>query len=72
MPLNEEVEAYRVEVLNAGTPVRSEETGGPSYLYPAADQLSDFGALQAAYTIRVAQLSATAGAGFSLTETINV
>ena len=72
VPLNEEVEAYRLEVLNAGTPVRTEETSSPSYLYANADQLLDFGALQAAYTIRVAQLSATAGAGFTLTETINV
>jgi len=72
VPLNEDVEAYRLEILNAGTPVRTEQIATPSYLYAAPDQLSDFGSLQAAYTIRIAQLSATAGAGFTLTETINV
>ena len=72
VPLNEDAEAYRLEVLDAGTPVRSQVTASPAYLYAAADQIADFGAPQAAYTIRVAQLSATAGAGFTLTETLNV
>ena len=54
VPLNEDAEAYRLEVLDAGTPVRSQVTASPAYLYAAADQIADFGAPQAAYTIRVA------------------
>jgi hypothetical protein len=35
----------------------------PTFLYPAAEQTADFGALQAVYTIQVAQVSATLGSG---------
>jgi len=35
-----------------------------SVLYPSADELADFGALQPALDLRVVQVSAAAGRGF--------
>ncbi|HWL31940.1 MAG TPA: glycoside hydrolase/phage tail family protein [Xanthobacteraceae bacterium] len=64
VPLGEAREAYAVDVLSgAGDVVRSYESSGPSLLYPAADEIADFGAPQASVTVRVAQLSATVGRG---------
>jgi len=63
VPLNEEVEAYRVEILHEGEIVRAIETPAPEIFYVNADELADFGAPQTSLTIRVAQRSAVAGAG---------
>jgi hypothetical protein len=63
VPLNESVEAYRVEVLDNGATVRTIETTAPEALYTSVDELADFGAPQASLSVRVAQLSAVIGAG---------
>ena len=63
VPLGESVEAYRVEILNGSSVVRTFEVAEPQALYPAADELADFGAPQAELTVRVAQLSASVGPG---------
>jgi hypothetical protein len=63
VPLNEEAEAYRVEILHEGEIVRAIETPAPEVFYANADELADFGAPQTSLTIRVAQRSAVAGAG---------
>jgi hypothetical protein len=70
LPLGEEREAYAVDVLSGGDIVRSYQTGTPSLLYPAADELADFGSPQSSISIRVAQLSATVGAGFPAESTL--
>jgi hypothetical protein len=64
VPLGEESEAYDVEVLQAGVAVRTFSNVSPTVLYPAADELADFGALQATLSLRVAQKSAVVGRGF--------
>jgi hypothetical protein len=61
--LGEETEAYQLNVLNGIAIVRSVTVTSPTFLYPAAEQTADFGALQAVYTIQVAQVSATLGSG---------
>ena len=43
--------------------VRTFETAAPLALYPAADEIADFGAPQPTLQVRVAPLSAIAGAG---------
>ena len=52
---DEGVERYRIEILNAGSAVRTVETETPDWLYPAADELFDFGAPQASLTFRSSQ-----------------
>ncbi len=63
VPLGEEAESYRVEILSGGVTVRSMETVRPQALYTAADQAADFGALPAVLAVRVSQVSARYGAG---------
>jgi hypothetical protein len=46
MPQPIVAEGYLVSMLNsAGTPLRTTEVQGQSYLYPAAEELADFGGL---------------------------
>ena len=52
---DEGLERYRIEIFDAGAVIRTVETATPDWLYPAADEVSDFGAPQAALTFRVAQ-----------------
>jgi hypothetical protein len=71
VPLGEVREAYAVDVLSAaGDVMRSYEVGAPSLLYPAADEIADFGTPQASVTVRVAQLSAVAGRGIPAQSTL--
>ena len=64
VPLNEDGEAYDLEVLSGGTVVRAVSgVPAPAWTYPAAAQVADFGTLQAAYTINVYQLSVLVGRG---------
>jgi hypothetical protein len=65
VPLGEATEAYQLDILDGATVVRTLEATSPSALYAAADEIADFGAPQASLHIRVAQLSATVGRGFS-------
>jgi hypothetical protein len=65
VPLAEEGELYRLEILDApgGAVLRSVETAVPMFLYTAAMQAADFGAAQWNVPIRVAQVSPVYGAG---------
>jgi len=70
VPLGEDSEQYIVDILSGATVVRTLNTASPAALYAAADEIADFGAAQTTLTIRVTQLSATVGAGFSTTATL--
>lgn len=70
--LGEETEAYEVEILSGGEVVRRIETDAPTALYPAAEQIADFGALPAALEVSVHQLSATVGPGVAARATLAV
>ncbi len=63
VPLNEDREAYAIEIMAGGASLRSFASSAPELLYPSSTELVDFGAPQASHSIRVAQLSATAGPG---------
>jgi hypothetical protein len=65
VPLGEEAEAYRLEILDApgGDALRSFDLGAPTLLYTAAMQTADFGSPQWNVAIRVRQMSAVYGAG---------
>ncbi|AMJ59238.1 baseplate multidomain protein megatron [Bosea sp. PAMC 26642] len=63
VPLGEDSERYVVGVLNGTEPLRQAETAAPSWLYPAALELADFGAPQADIDLVIAQISVVAGRG---------
>jgi hypothetical protein len=63
VPLGEETDAYTLEILSGGAVVRTIACASPQALYAAADELADFGAAQTSLHVRVAQISATVGAG---------
>ncbi|HVL74270.1 MAG TPA: hypothetical protein VM434_20540, partial [Beijerinckiaceae bacterium] len=71
VPLGESLEAYALDVLQGATTLRSFVVGVPECLYPAADELADFGAPQADLAVRVAQTNAF-GRGFETTVTVPV
>lgn len=71
IPLGEEREAYEIDIaLPAGT--RTLSAASPSILYPASQELADFGAPQTSLTVSLHQMSATAGRGFPRTATLSV
>ncbi len=72
VPLGEAQERYAVDILAGDTLLRSLETGTPQVLYPQADELADFGSLQTSLTLRVAQISASAGRGNAITATLSI
>ncbi|WP_428029266.1 baseplate multidomain protein megatron [Ancylobacter sp.] len=72
VPLGETAEAYEVEILSGASVKRRFTTAAPNLLYAAADEIADFGAVQAFHDVRIAQLSAEAGAGPALTTRLRV
>ena len=72
MPLNEDAEAYDVEVLDgSGTVIRTVSgLPAPSWTYPAAAQATDFGGALNAYTANVYQLSVLYGRGQVATQRV--
>lgn len=75
VPLNEDSEEYELEIYDSpgGTLLRT-YTGitSPSYTYPNADITTDFGSVPSNLTIKVYQISAQVGRGFSDETTIPV
>jgi hypothetical protein len=61
VPLGEESESYVVRVLSGGSVLREEVVSAPLWQYPAAQRVAD--GTTASFTLRVAQVSATYGAG---------
>lgn len=78
VPLNEDSEAYEIDVMNGLTVVRTiawtpgtyDADGNPTADYSAADQTTDFGSPQASVAIKIYQLSAQVGRGFPGTGTV--
>ncbi|MEM9011820.1 MAG: glycoside hydrolase/phage tail family protein [Pseudomonadota bacterium] len=70
VPLGEESELYQVEIMVAGTLVRTWMVSQPSALYGAAEQTAD--GATGAFDVAVAQISARFGAGPSTRITVNV
>ncbi len=72
VPLGEESEAYVVEIVSGGLVVRSIASASPQALYAGADELADFGTVQASLHVRVVQISATVGRGYAADVTLAV
>jgi hypothetical protein len=63
VPLNEEREAYEIDILDGGSVVRTIATTIPTAIYTAEQQTADVGAPQPSVAVKVYQLSATVGRG---------
>ncbi|MGC5781610.1 baseplate multidomain protein megatron [Methylobacterium sp. NFXW15] len=72
VPLNEEGEAYGLDILKDGAVVRTIRTASPSALYAVADQNADFGGPVTRLSIALAQISQTYGRGAALRTTLYV
>jgi hypothetical protein len=63
VPLGEDSERYEIDILSGATVKRTLASTTPTATYSAASQTTDFGTPQSSLTIRVHQLSPTAGRG---------
>jgi hypothetical protein len=72
VPLSEDVERYQLQVMNGAVVVRSFLPTVPAQNYSDAEMMVDFGAVPATLSLRVAQVSATVGAGTILEGVVNV
>jgi hypothetical protein len=64
VPLAEESERYEIDILRAGSVVRTLTSLQADVLYSTAQEIADFGTPQATLNLRIAQISAVAGRGF--------
>ena len=72
VPLGEDGEAYRLDILAGDSVKRSIACTAPQAVYVAADEVADFGALQPSLHLRVAQISGTVGVGRATDVTVNL
>jgi hypothetical protein len=69
---DEDFEAYQVEILDAGVPVRTISAGAPSLLYTSAMEIADFGGVQTAIGFRVRQKGGKVALGIEATTNIEL
>jgi hypothetical protein len=69
-PLSEEAEHYETDILVGLSVKRTITVTTPSLLYTAADQIADFGSLQPAVSLRLAQVSSVYGRGAAAIATL--
>ncbi len=65
VPIGETLEHYEIDILDNGSVMRTISTQSPEGVYSAGDQLSDWGAVQSSYHIKVYQISEIYGRGGS-------
>lgn len=74
VPLGEESESYEVDILSgpSGTLKRTLIASTPSVTYTSANITTDFGSPPSTLTMRIYQISAAVGRGFTREVTVNV
>jgi hypothetical protein len=72
IPLNEEKEAYEVDIMNGSSVVRTLTSLSNSVLYPTASEIADFGSAQTSLKFRVYQMSTAVGRGSPGEKTVTV
>ncbi|MCB1494163.1 MAG: glycoside hydrolase/phage tail family protein [Bauldia sp.] len=72
VPLGEASEAYQVEILDDGEPVRTIDVTTASLTYTTAEQIADFGTPPSSLAIRVRQVSPTEGPGLAAERLLHV
>lgn len=70
VPLGEDRENYRLEVMNGAAVARVVTLNTPEWLYPTAEELADFSTTQGSLAVRIRQVSAQVGPGTPLVTTI--
>ncbi len=70
--LDEPVERYRVEILDGGTVRRALDVSEPVFDYPPGSEIDDFGATQAALTVRVRQKGQKVALGVAAQAVLNL
>ena len=63
VPLGEESERYELGILDGEDRLHAEIVNAPGWVYPAAQELADFGSPQQEIALSLRQLSATVGRG---------
>lgn len=72
VPLAEDLERYRITIRNGATAVRTLTVSESALLYPASDEMSDFGSPRTSLELSIAQISRIAGESAELSATIPV
>ncbi len=72
VPLGEAFERYEIDILRGGVPCRTLTSDTAGVVYPAAQELADFGTPQSSLAVRIAQLSALVGRGFEAAVSVAV
>lgn len=72
VPLGEEAESYRLELRDGAILRRTVTVATPRHVYAAAEELADFGAPQAAFSLRLVQIAPATGAGIPLETIVHV
>lgn len=70
--LDEAEERYRVDILDGDSVKRSGESSGPAFVYPAANEVADFGSTQAAISFRVRQVGSKVALGVAARATVDL
>lgn len=70
VPLAEDSERYEVDIMNGAAVVRTLSVSTPTATYAAADQIADFGSVQAVCDVRIQQVSAVFGRGSARSVTL--
>ncbi len=70
IPLGEAQELYEIEIALPGGKTRLLQTAAPAALYPARDELADFGAPQTGLDVKIFQVSPIVGRGFGLSASL--
>ncbi|MFA7307137.1 MAG: glycoside hydrolase/phage tail family protein [Hyphomicrobium sp.] len=63
VPLGEDSETYEVDILDGEMIKRTISVSGPNAVYASADQIADFGSMQAAVSVKVYQTNMLFGRG---------
>lgn len=72
VPLGEESEAYRLDILNGGALARRVSVNAPQFFYAAGQIAADFGQDPRSFALRIQQISTVFGPGAALQRTIHV
>ncbi|KQV43510.1 MULTISPECIES: glycoside hydrolase/phage tail family protein [unclassified Rhizobium] len=70
--LDEAQERYRIDILDGDSVKRWGESSGPAFVYSAANEVADFGGVQAAISFRVRQVGAKVALGVAARATVNL
>jgi hypothetical protein len=72
IPLDEPTECYQLQLMKGAIVIRQVEVTQPSWVYPATDELADFGAKQSQLQVVVAQLGQRVPSGIPAIATITL